>query len=75
MGQFTALMSKNFLQWRRNRCGMLCEVITTVVFCLLFILIGTQSADKKKDATSYLTKAERIGVTSTTPGANFVEKQ
>lgn len=75
MGQFGALLRKNFIQWRRNRCGMICEIAATVVFALLFVLIGTQSSDKSKKASSYLDKAERIGITSTSPGATFADKQ
>lgn len=75
MGQFNALFKKNFLQWKRNRCGMICEIATTIVFALLFILIGSQSNDQSKDATSYLSLGERIGVTDTTPGADFKAKQ
>ena len=54
---------------------MICEIATTVVFALLFVLIGTQSSDKSKPASSYLDKAQRIGVSSGSPGANFAEKQ
>ena len=41
MGEFAALMGKNFKYWKRNTCGMICEIATTIVFALLFILIGT----------------------------------
>jgi hypothetical protein len=75
MGQFGALFKKNFLQWRRNRCGMICEIASTIVFALLFILIGSQSKDSDKAATSYLAFANRIGVDATTAGADDAAKQ
>ena len=52
---------------------MICEIATTVVFALLFVLIGTQSSDKSKSASSYLDKAQRIGISSGSPGATFAE--
>lgn len=75
MGQFGVLFNKNFLQWRRNTCGMICEVVTTIIFALFFILIGTQSDDRNKAATSYLSQRTRIGVDSSTSGTNFTKNQ
>ena len=62
MGEFGALLNKNFIYWRRNRCGMICEIATTIVFALLFVLIGSQSKDKESPAKSYLDASERINV-------------
>lgn len=75
MGEFAALMGKNFKYWKRNTCGMICEIATTIVFALLFILIGTQSEDTNKQATSYLFMNKRIGIDKTTQGATWAEKQ
>ena len=65
MGEFGALLNKNFIYWRRNRCGMICEIVTTIVFCLLFILIGTQSKDRESPARSYLQDSTLINVDQT----------
>lgn len=62
MGEFSALMSKNFRYWKRNTCGMVCEIVTTIVFSLFFVYIGTKSEDTDKPATSYLMLNRRIGV-------------
>jgi hypothetical protein len=75
MGQFGALLNKNFIVWRRNRCGCICELATTIVFALFFILIGRTISETDKDPSSYLPSIQNIGVTAATPGADFIEKQ
>lgn len=74
MGEFKALMSKNFKYWKRNKCGMLCEIATTIAFALFLLLVGTLSDDTNKPATSYLPINKRIGVSSSTPGDNWTDK-
>ena len=73
MGEFTALLKKNFIQWRRNRCGCICEIAVTIVFALGFVVIGTQSEDKVSPARSYLDETTQIGPNPLVPGP-FKEK-
>lgn len=61
MGEFTQLYKKNFKIWARNRCGCLCDLITTVVFALLLLMIAGLAENEKKEATSYLDKVAFIG--------------
>jgi hypothetical protein len=61
MGEFGALLKKNFIYWRRNRCGCICEIATTVVFALLFIVISRASEDKNSPERSYIEESTRIG--------------
>lgn len=59
--EFKQLYSKNFKIWTRGRCGWLCDVITTVVFAGILILISSLIDKDIKDATSYLPLAQNIG--------------
>lgn len=61
MGEFSILYKKNFLIWSRNKCGCLCEVLTTIIFGLILMLIYSLSEDNVKKKTSYLEHAAQIG--------------
>lgn len=69
-------MGKNLTYWRRNTCGMVCEIATSVIFALFFIYIGTQSKDTDKQAQSYLDLRKRIGVgADSLPPGDWVKQQ
>lgn len=61
MGEFIALLNKNFLVWRRNTCGCICEVATVVLFGILMAYISTLVTDTPNEKKSYL--SETITVT------------
>lgn len=54
MGEFKALLKKNFIVWRRNTCGCICEGLTVVLFALLMIYVSTLVSDQPKPKRSYL---------------------
>jgi cell division inhibitor SulA len=61
MGEFSALYKKNFIIWKRNTCGCVCEIVTTLLFSMIFVLIANLSKEITKEDTSYLSEAARIG--------------
>jgi hypothetical protein len=47
---------------------MCCEIVTTIVFALMFVLIGSQSDDQESPSRSYLADVTLIGVDAAAAG-------
>ena len=52
--QFRALFKKNFILWRRNLCGSLCELLFPIILILLFYFIKTSVDEENKPEKSYI---------------------
>lgn len=70
MGEFIALLKKNFLVWRRNTCGCICEVATVVLFGVLMAYISTLVSDQPSPKQSYL--SETITITPVIDSATVI---
>lgn len=52
--QFTSLIKKNFILWKRGIGGTLCEQLTPLIFGIILMWFYTMRVDVNKPATSYI---------------------
>ena len=54
---YRSLLYKNWILWKRNLSGSLCEILVPIFFFLVFAAIRQIVPKEDKDGLSYLNKA------------------
>ncbi len=72
--QFRALVRKNFILWRRNLCGSICELVYPAVMLLLMVGIKSGVTNEEYSERSYLNEAGKAYYLDSTVKTTTVQR-
>lgn len=69
MGEFSALLQKNFIIWKRNKTSLIAEIVVTIAFASILWLFSHYSPMNTNPDQSYLSRSD-----PNTPYASMMDK-